>query len=483
MLLLLAGLTACSKDAPIEFTASHMVTEGYWYSRYNFGPALMVGGIGDDFDFTDDEKDAFVDLSANGSDAGSPFSWTLLEKVSTGADPTFSSGQAWSGHDDGTSMEALGWAAMKESMWARQFHVDDHFGSAADVCEGSACDIPGGQQRFFGMVIASEDLVQMNYFDQNRSEFDYGNDVAGHYVMLAAVSDLAKIADGNPLDHSNSNRYAPLLNDLSVTYVESGEDATAFSARLAADLYTDRPDVTTVREHAMAIYGLNLYGWFLTGTDEAEDVRDEIGTLGTALAAADRDGSVYEAALATRGLIAAWQATGDAALKTAAEEAYADMAADWDGESDTFASQDTYSVEELAAIFGALNGASLFLDDSDALSVLVPAFESLINVSGLQITSPPDSSIADYEKLPSAADYEPLYHRYPLTPEPGDEGIATVFAAEVSFDRSCEVGPLEIENMECWTATRDRFDTAGAFHLADELIWFHNDEVSGFPQF
>lgn len=443
----------------------------------------MVGGIGDEFDFSDDEKDRFVELSANGSDEGAPFDWILLSRVSTGADPHFSSGQEWGPHDDGTSMEALGWAAMKESMWSRQFHVDEHFGAPADVCEGTACDIPGGQQRFFGMVIVSEDLVQLNDFDQNRDAYGYGSDNAGHYVMLAAVSDMAKIADGTPLDHSTSNRYAPMLEELAPNYVESGETAADFTRRLADELYTDRPAPSGVREHALALYGLNMYGWALAGSDEAETVRADMAALGTALAAESRDGSVYEAALATRGLLAAYNATGDAAHLAAAEEAFEEMAADWDDDSDTFASMDTYTVEELAAIFGGLNGASIFMEESGALEIMVPAFESLINVSGLQITSPPDTFIADYEKLPSAADYEPIYHRYPLTPTPPDLGIASVFSAEVTYDRACEVSPVEADNVACWTSNVDRFDTAGAFHLADELIWFHDDEVTGFPSF
>ena len=70
-----------------------------------------------------------------------------------------------------------------------------------------------------------------------------------------------------------------------------------------------------------------------------------------------------------------------------------------------------------------------------------------------------------------------------LTPEPGAVGKASVFAASVSYDRSCEPSDLESDQVACWTADDSRFDTAGAFHLADEMIWFHDDEVSGFPNF
>ncbi len=48
-------------------------------------------------------------------------------------------------------------------------------------------------------------------------------------------------------------------------------------------------------------------------------------------------------------------------------------------------------------------------------------------------------------------------------------GIAPVFAASVTI------------GIDGWTADRDHFDTAGAMHAANEMIWFHSDEINGFP--
>ena len=48
--------------------------------------------------------------------------------------------------------------------------------------------------------------------------------------------------------------------------------------------------------------------------------------------------------------------------------------------------------------------------------------------------------------------------------------IPSVFATEVSWDGSQ------------WSVTNDRFDAAGSMHASNEFIWFHNDEVNGFPE-
>ena len=494
-LLALVGCKAAPEE-PIDFTAAHMVTQGYWYSRYNFGPVLMSSGAGVEFDLTDDEKTRAAELSGNGADIGKPFNWKLLSRISTGGDPKQG---AWSDFDSGTSMEALGWAGMKETQWARQFHVDPHFGSSADACEGTDCDIPGAQQRFFGMIILSEALVQFNDFDQDRDAYNYGNDVAGHYTMLAAVADLAEIAEGEVLacnrgdeagacdePHSASNRYAPWLEELAPTYITSGEGAFEFAARLSGELYDDRPEPTTVREYAVAIYGLNWYGWAVSGDAvRSEEVRGEMKRLGEELAALDR-GDIIESAYAARGLVAAAHANDDdAVLMGEAETAYNELIDDWDEDTGSFLSVDTYSTDDVAAIMGALSGADLHIEGSGALAIQVVAFEHMINISGLQISAPAtESFIAAYEQLPSADDTEELFHRYPLTPEPGTIGKASVFAASITYERDCvPESTLEIDIEPCWSADADNFDTAGAFHLADELIWLHDDEVSGFPNF
>ena len=100
-------------------------------------------------------------------------------------------------------------------------------------------------------------------------------------------------------------------------------------------------------------------------------------------------------------------------------------------------------------------------------------FESVVNMSGLQLSAPPVGvMMGKYEtELPSE-----LYYRYPTMPMPpmaGEPyGIAPVFASEVTFDLSAEK----------WVVTNDRFDTAGAMFVSTEMVWFHDYATTGFPE-
>jgi hypothetical protein len=55
----------------------------------------------------------------------------------------------------------------------------------------------------------------------------------------------------------------------------------------------------------------------------------------------------------------------------------------------------------------------------------------------------------------------------------GKFGRASVFAWEITFN---------VEKKK-WNVTDKTFYTAGWMHAANEMIWFHNDEVNGFPEF
>jgi hypothetical protein len=96
-------------------------------------------------------------------------------------------------------------------------------------------------------------------------------------------------------------------------------------------------------------------------------------------------------------------------------------------------------------------------------------WEGTVDLSGVQITAP---AIPDFKGA-----YEPnqdtLNLRYPALPLPADAGgqfgIAPVFAASVTCKH------------HAWQADQSNFDTAGAMHTSTEMMWFHNDEVNGFP--
>jgi len=107
--------------------------------------------------------------------------------------------------------------------------------------------------------------------------------------------------------------------------------------------------------------------------------------------------------------------------------------------------------------------------------LLASFFESAVNRSGLQIAAPPLALIPQYE-LDQLNGTE-VFFRYPSLPMPGDvpgtagHGTAPVFAAQVTFDPGTGT----------WSAVQTAYDTRGAMHLSNEMLWFHNAEVNGFP--
>ncbi len=474
------GLTACSKEAPDTvaiFDASHMVSQAYWYSRYNFGDFVMRSGAGEVYDLPQTWIDEMVAMTSDsGSTASPPDKLNMLTRIYTGANPQYAAAydgnnrdwtsEAFASPTSDVSLASLGWVGMKESMWARQFHVDAHFGT---VGEG---DLPGASMRYFGLVLVVAELLQLVDYHENKDLFP--TSVSGHYVLMAAVADLAVLATADTVPHSATNRHKDILAFISAEAVpDDFTDAADFLDQLAWELYDTRPEPTSLRDQAMAIYGLNFFGAYTGGAHA--DVSAAIDAYATALAAETRT-TVEDSALAVTGLTRAWRATGNADAETAAVAAMDELHTDFDADNGVWTGTDSYTADQLGTIFGALNIADLHLAGSDALSIMVPAFENLINISGFQITAPGVSSIPSFERLPSADDVEPMFHRYTTTPEPrgddapGANGCAPVYAANVDYLGD---GSWEVQN--------DWFDAAGAFHLANEMIWFHNDEIEGYP--
>ncbi len=49
-------------------------------------------------------------------------------------------------------------------------------------------------------------------------------------------------------------------------------------------------------------------------------------------------------------------------------------------------------------------------------------------------------------------------------------GVAPIFATSIGL------------NHGKWTILDSNFDTAGAMHASNEMIWLHYDEINGFPE-
>lgn len=448
------------------FNATDAEEEGYWYSRYNLLSLVMQSGNGEAF-MPDPAMimGAIQAVDADSTDGDTvvpPANPALLRLVYAGGDPHFTQMMdpsdfatlRWTGGDTRVTTEASAWTIMKELEWAKQFHVDFHFGTPeADF---------GAQQRFVGMIMSLEAKMQLMAWMQQPELFT--DSLAGNYVMLSALSDAVNVFSATTVPHSDSNRYA---DPAAAEMFAQATDA------LFAELETSHP--ASARELSLGIQSMVWYAANTTNMANKTAALDKISAWGQELAV-ERVQTPAEMATKVRGLIEAGRTTDNERLLSKAAQTFNQMARRYDGRYGNFQGTTSYTIDDVGTILGSINAARLFLDtriDQDQAEAIFTGFyESAVNISGLQISSPPVGLFKGaYEQE------EPeLFLRYPTTPFPpmagGDYGIAPVFAASVTWDRA---------NAE-WTADQYNFDTAGAMHTANEMIWFHNDEVNGFPE-
>jgi len=147
----------------------------------------------------------------------------------------------------------------------------------------------------------------------------------------------------------------------------------------------------------------------------------------------------------------------------------------FDPETGAFTNQSLYTIDDVGAIMGALNALRTFETadvDADAVNEVFTSFwEHAVNIGGLQLSAPPLKAV----KSPFEYEGEPVtFFRYnnsqPVPPMAGgDFGVAPVFATSVQVTDGA------------WSVVDASFDTAGAMHASNEMIWFHYDEINGFP--
>jgi len=139
-----------------------------------------------------------------------------------------------------------------------------------------------------------------------------------------------------------------------------------------------------------------------------------------------------------------------------------------------FSLQNSYTINDVAVILGAINSVKLFAGDKvnqkKAEQIFTSFYESAVNISGLQQSAPP-KGIA---KGKFEQHHPDIYYAYPGMPIPpkagGKFGVAPVFGSEIQWVSGS------------WKLVNSNFDTAGAMHASNEFIWFHNDEINGFPE-
>lgn len=459
-----------------DFNGTAAEEEGYWYSRYNMSTLTMISGMGDTF-MPDmamiEQMIQMADANPNDGDTPTPpMNAALLKTIYAGGDPHFVQQIDMTMKDFGTmrwdpatfdttiTTPAMAWTMIKEIEWAKQFHVDDHFGTPADDF--------GAQWRFVGMVIMAEAKMQAQYALQMLpndkgliANSDGTVDWAGQWIMLEALSDFGGVLSATALPHSTSNRYA----DPDSAAMFQGAADMLFAA--LASRQPASTDELSLATQALAWYAAN------TGIAANRDpALTMAGQFGDALIDANKDNAAGKAT-AIRGLLEAYRLSDKSKYLTAAADAFAGLSAEYDATHGVFSSQSSYTIDDVAVIMGALNSLKLFggdVVDQDKVEVIFTGFwESAVNLSGLQQSAPPK----DVAKDKFEQEHPDIYYAYPgmaMPPMAGGEfGVAPVFAKEIKWDG------------DAWSVTDGRFDSASAMHASNEFIWFHNDEVDGFP--
>ncbi|MGQ9733225.1 MAG: hypothetical protein ACUVX8_18360 [Candidatus Zipacnadales bacterium] len=458
----------------LDFDATAAEEEGYWYSRYNMGTLVMASGLGETFMPDMEMIQAMIQMADANPDDGDtvmpPMNAALLKAVYASGNPHYTQlvdvndfgTQRWNPatFDTTITSRAMGWTIIKEVEWAKQFHVDDHFGTPDDNF--------GAQWRFVGLVLNAEAKMQAQYAlqmlknDQGLIANSDGTvDWGGQWVMLIAFSDLGSTLGLAHLPHSATNRYAD--PDAAAMFLSAADMLFgALASRQPAD----------TEELSLAIQALV---WYAANTSNADHQAQAISVIkkhADALANANKDTATRKA-FAIRGLVEAYRVSGEAQYLTAAANVFNGLAAEYDAAHGLFSSQDTYTIDDVAVIMGAVNSLRLFggsaVNQSKAEAIFAGFFESAVNLSGLQQSAPPK----EVAKGTFEQGDPDIYYAYPGMPMPpmagGEFGIAPVFATEVKWDGSA------------WRVTNGNFDSAGAMHASNEFIWFHNDEVNGFP--
>lgn len=457
-----------------EFDERALVNEGYWYSRYNLGELVMTSGLG--VTFAPDMAQVMAaipmfDPDPNDGDAAAPpTNPALLRAVYKSGNPVWvneNNGNSadftnfrWdaSSFDTTVTVEAQAYTIIKEIEWARLFHFEPHFGAPTATF--------GAQQRFIGMVLAMEAAMQamewMNWRTGAAGATPFVTSKIGAYVMLQALSDLADLKSRDALDGSDTNRYRD---------AQMGAMFGSAADSLFAEIAAGEPP-STVIEQAVAATGLAWYAAYTSNNANRASALAKIAEFGDALIAAEK-ATVRSKAYAVRGLIEAARTSAEPRFLTAAAEVFNSLVAEYDWTHGYFTSQPVYHVDDVAAILGALNALNQLggdaVNQTTVKALWLNFFESAVNLSGLKRSAPPSSSIGAFERL------RDIDHRYPTLPLPpmagGKNGVAPVFATEIT------INPVT----KTWMVTNTYFDSAGAMHLSNEMLWSHTFYLKAFP--
>jgi hypothetical protein len=445
-------------DPDFDFVA--MTWQGYWLSRDHFGPFVMQSGMGIAFEPPMEMLQAAMAMVAQNPDDPPfmPQNLAPLQAVYASGDPSAIHDLTQIAPDDfsafrfdpdtfDTTIEvaAMAQTMLKESQWARSFSTS-HFGDP----DGDF----GAQQRFMGVMVNLLAQMQGRYAVDNLQgddglyvDSDGELDLQGNWVLLHAFADLVGLTSDE-----SSRYYDPEA---------AGQWQVAAKELFAA--LSDR-EVQGATEATSAIRAAVYYAWTSPDADEKAKGLDKASELADGLLEVS-PASTMEKAAGIWGLVQVGEIESDSAYLTAAVALFNDLQSDFDSEHGVFNSISTYTADDVAWLLSGLSAMSQRGPDAQrgpASKMLIALFESTMDQSGLQLSAPPGKNGAmagEWEKaLPSVV----YYHGADTPPPPaagGTFGKAPVPASVIEWDG------------DQWKVTDDRFTTAWAMHLANELNW------------
>ena len=440
-----------------EFDYGVMLWQGYWLSRDHFGPFVMASGMGIPFEPPMEMVRAAMQMVAQNPDDPIVIPRNMLPLRAVFAsgsadllndprefDPMDFEGLRLDPATFDRSVTVMGQAQtmLKESQWAHNF-ASGHFGTVTSDY--------GAQQRFMGMMVSLIAQMQGQYAMQELMgddglyhDSDGDLDYLGNWVMLQALSDIAGLTGDGGGRYANPDAH-PMFDNAATQLFRMLEDRDPGSAT----------------EAAAAIRALVYRASTASDADVRTDALQKAASIADGLLVGFSSADVVENGAAIVGLVSLAVARNDGRYLDAADRLFEGLAADFDAEHGVFRSKSVYSADDVAWIIGGLNFLSAQGNTdtkSAARAVLLAFYESTIGLAGMQLSAPPGKNGAmagQWEKdLPSE-----LYYHPSTTPPPPLVGKLTVPAEEITWDGTQ------------WTVTSDRFVTAGAMHLANELNW------------
>jgi len=466
--------------------------EAYWYSRYSMMTLTMQSGLGMaipmDQNFMLMMQQMMSAVGAAATDpVMPPMNPSLLAVIYAGGDPHYVTAPnqndfatlKWLGGPPVLTTEATAFTMAKDVEWAKLFHRNEHFGQAR-------VDTFGSTQRFVGMVLAAMVKMQLQAYLAGQANYHTSN--AGDYALLFALSDGAGFYSAPDQANNQGPNAVPPRYPAENRYTDP--NAAAQFASLARLQFQKvlRSHPSTPRELSLAIQSVVWYASVATNAGDLGQAKGAILAWANRLfaggGAEDEVESPAALAYRVRGLIEAGRTTGLTRFLDQAATAFNQLIQRFDYLHGVLRGSETLTTGDVGEIAGAFNAANLWLgnriDQAAPTNVFGAWWEGTVNLSGLEISSPAVNQMKGaYELLnPPGRGVIPqnvLNYRYRTVPFPenagGAHGVAPVFAAAIRWD----------DDRRTWQANAHWFDTAGAMQAANEMIWFHSDEINGFP--